>query len=58
MKKILKYKSFEYAKDIKDFSEKILIISKNYNFYLKNMKFNSKILKKILQNDPLKKNIY
>ena len=57
MKKILKYDAIEYAKDQRDFSQKILKISENYNYYLKNMKLNSKILKKILQNDPLRKNI-
>ena len=57
MKKILKYNATEYAKDQRDFSQKILKISKNYNYYLKNMKLNSKILKKILHNDPLRKNI-
>ena len=49
--------AIEYAKDQRDFSQKIFKISKNYNYYLKNMKLNSKILKKILQNDPLRKNI-
>ena len=57
MKKILKHKSSEKAESPIDFSKKILKVSKNYKFYLKNMKLNSKILKKILQNDPLKKNI-
>ena len=57
MGKILKYKSFESAKSIDDFSAKILKVSKNYKFYLSNIKSNSKILKKILKNDPLKKNI-
>ena len=55
--KILKHKSSEKAKSPKDFSKKILKISKNYKFYLRNMKLNSQILKKILRNDPLKKNI-
>ena len=57
MKKILKYDAIEYAKDQRDFSQKIFKISKNYNYYLKNMKLNSKILKKILQNDPLRKTL-
>ena len=57
MRKILKFKSFEKANSINDFSLKILKVSKNYKFYLNNMKLNSEILKKILKNDPLKKNI-
>ncbi len=57
MSKILKFKSFEKAKSLDDFYLKILKVSQNYKFYLRNMKLNSKILKKILNNDPLKKNI-
>lgn len=57
MKKILKNKSYEFSKNIKSFAFKISKISKKYNYYLKNAKLNSKILKKILSNDPLKKNI-
>ena len=57
LKNINKYKSYEIAKNIKDYSKRILQISKNYNFYLKNIKKNSLILKKILDKDPLKINI-
>lgn len=57
MKKILKYKSFEIADGIEQTANKITKISKNYSRYLNNVKLNSKILKKILDNDPLKKNI-
>ena len=58
MKKILKYKCYEFATNIQNYANKILKISKNYNYYLKNSKLNSKILNRILANDPLKKNIY
>ena len=57
MNKVLKQKSYEKAHNVKDFTNKILKISHNYRFYLKNIKHNSKILKKILDNDALKKNI-
>ena len=54
---ILKYKSFEKANNLKQYANKILQISNNYNFYLRNIKLNSRILRLILKNDPLKKNI-
>jgi hypothetical protein len=57
LKNILKYKSFEKANNLKQYANKILQISNNYNYYLKNIKLNSKILRLILKNDPLKKNI-
>ncbi len=57
MKKVLNHKSYEKAHNVKDFTNKILKISKKYRFYLINIKKNSKILKKILDNDALKKNI-
>ena len=46
LKNINKYKSYEIAKNIKDYSKKILQIS-NYNFYLKNIKKKFQILKKM-----------
>tara|TARA_B100000902_G_scaffold320303_1_gene312830 strand:- start:492 stop:1736 length:1245 start_codon:yes stop_codon:yes gene_type:complete len=58
MKNILKYKSFENAKNLDQFANKILKISKNYKYYLNNVKLNSNLLKKMLKNDPLRKNIY
>ena len=58
MKNILKYKSFENAKNLDQYANKILKISKNYKYYLNNVKLNSHILKKMLKNDPLRKNIY
>ncbi len=57
MTEILKYKSFEKAYNLSEFANKINLISKNYKFYLKNVKLNSKILKNNLKNDPLRKNI-
>ncbi len=57
MNEILKYKSYEKAGNLSEFAKKIEIISKNYNFYLKNVRLNSEILKSILKNDPLRKNI-
>ena len=58
MKKILKNKCYEFATNNQNYADKILKISKNYSYYLKNSKLNSEILKRILTNDPLKKNIY
>ncbi len=57
MKDILKFKSYETAENIDDFANKIIKISKKYDYYLKNVKYNSHILKKILKNDPLQRNI-
>ena len=55
MNDIIKFKSYEKAENLEAFAKKINKISKNYKFYLKNVKLNSLKLKKILQNDPLKK---
>ncbi len=57
LKNINKYKSFEEAKNINEIVEKIILISKKYNFYLKNIKINLKNLKKFLNNDPLIANL-
>ena len=57
MKNIQKYKSYEKAKNINEFADKINTISKKYRFYLNNMKLNSKILKETLKKDPLINNI-
>ena len=57
MKNIQKFKSYEIAKNVNDYADKITTISKNYEFYLKNMKLNSKILKETLKKDPLQINI-
>ena len=57
MKSIQKFKSYEKARNANEFANKINVISKNYRFYLNNMKLNSKILKKTLSEDPLQKNI-
>ena len=53
----MKFKSFEKGGDLKNIASKIIKISNNYEFYLKNVKLNSNILKYILKNDPLRKNI-
>ncbi len=57
MKNIQKFKSYEKAKNVTEFANKIYNISKKYQFYLNNMKLNSKILQKILKKDPLQINI-
>ena len=57
MNKVLKYKSFEKAKNLPEFADKLIKISKNYNYYLNNVKKNSSILKNILKEDPLRINI-
>lgn len=57
MNEILKYKSYETSNNINDIFVQIIKISKNYNYYLKNVKLNSDLLKSTLRNDPLRKNI-
>ena len=54
---INKFKSYEKAKNVNDIVEKINVISKNYKFYLNNAKLNSQNLKKIINIDPVIKNI-
>ena len=55
MNDIMKYKSYEKAKNLDDYARKIVKVSENYKFYLKNVKLNSLLLKKMLEKDPLKK---
>ena len=57
MSSINKFKSFEKAKNIENMANKIIKISKNYKYYLKNAKLNSKLLTRIIDNDPLVKNL-
>ncbi len=57
LRDIMRYKSYEKAKNLEDFAKKIIKISKNYDFYLRNVKLNSKVLKKNLDKDPLRKYI-
>ena len=57
MKDIMKYKSYEKAENLEDFANKIVKISKKYHFYLRNVKLNSLVLKKVLEKDPLRKYI-
>lgn len=58
MNNIIKFKSFEKGNSLNEKAKCILKISRNYKFYLKNGKLNSNILKNILRNDPLRKNIF
>ena len=44
-------------KNLNELVEKIIKISKNYKFYLKNAKLNSQNLNKIINRDPLINNI-
>lgn len=53
IKNINKFKSFEKARNTDEIVEKIIKISKNFKFYIKNAKLNSKNLKKIIYIDPL-----
>ena len=53
MKNINKYNSYEKGKNLNDIAKQIFKISKKYSHYLKNAKLNFKILKKILEKDPL-----
>ena len=57
MNKVLRYKSFEKAKNLSEFADKLIKISKKYNYYLDNAKKNSSILRNILKEDPLRINI-
>ena len=57
MNEILKYKSYEIAKDTRDIPNKIINVLENYKYYLNNVKLNSELLKINLKKDPLKKNI-
>ena len=57
MRNIQRFKSYEKARNINEFANKINVISNKYSFYLNNMKLNSKFLKEKLKKDPLQKNI-
>ena len=57
MNDIMKYKSYEKAGNLDDYARKIVKVSKNYKFYLRNVKLNSLLLKSVLEKDPLKKYI-
>ncbi len=58
MKNINKFKSYEIGKNLDDMAVKIIKISIKYPYYLKNAKLNLKILKEILNKDPLQKNLF
>ena len=53
MKNINKHNSYEKGKNLDDIAKQTFKISKKYSYYLKNAKLNFKILKKILDKDPL-----
>ena len=57
MNDIMKHKSYEKAGNLNDYARKIVKVSENYKFYLKNVKLNSLLLKSVLEKDPLKKYI-
>jgi hypothetical protein len=57
MKEVMVNKSFEIADNLDAVVTQTLKIASDYNKYLKAAKINSKLLFKIFENDPLKKNI-
>ena len=57
MNKVLKYKSFEKAKNLPEFANKFIKISKKYDFYLRNAKKNYRNFKKFIKYDTLIKNL-
>ena len=57
MKEVMVNKSFEIADNLDGVVTQTLKIANDYNRYLNAAKINSKLLFKIFENDPLKKNI-
>ena len=57
MKDVLTNDSFEVADNLNDVVSKTLKIANNYSKYLNAAKINSKLLFKIFESDPIKKNI-
>ena len=57
MKEVMVNKSFEIADNLDGVVTQTLKIANDYNSYLNAAKINSKLLFKIFENDPLKKNI-
>lgn len=57
LKNINTFKSFEKANSINDLVNKIILISRKFDFYLRNAKKNYKNFKKIMKNDPIIKNL-
>lgn len=57
LKKILTFKSYEEAKDLENFVEKIILISNNFNFYLKESKKLAINFKKTIYDSALIKNL-
>lgn len=57
LKKILTFKSYEEAKDLENFAEKIIIISNNFNVYLQESKKLAINFKKTINDSALIKNL-
>lgn len=57
MEDINKFKSYEKGKNLDQIAKKTIKISKKYPYYLKNAKLNFKLLKNVLDQDPLKINL-
>ena len=57
LKKILTFKSYEEAKDLEDFIDKIILISNNFNFYLKESKKLAINFKNTINDSALIKNL-
>ena len=57
LKKILIFKSYEEAKDLENFIEKIILISSNFTFYLKEAKKLAINFKNTINDSPLIKNL-
>ena len=57
LKKILIFKSYEEAKDLENFIEKIILISNNFTFYLKEAKKLAINFKKTINDSALIKNL-
>ena len=57
LKKILTFKSYEEAKDLENFIEKIILISSNFTFYLKEAKKLAINFKNTINDSPLIKNL-
>ena len=57
LKNINTFKSFERSDNINDLVKQIIVISKKYDFYLRNAKKNCINFKKFIRNDPIIKNL-
>ena len=57
LKNINTFRSFERSDNINDLVKQIIVISKKYDFYLRNAKKNCINFKKFIRNDPIIKNL-